>query len=384
MRILLVDDEPDFLEMLARRLRLRGLEVLSAESGPEALECLERREIDVVVLDVRMPEMDGIETLRRIKDSWPRVEVVMLTGHADLDSSLDGMRFGFFDYLTKPVNIEALVAKLRDAYQRGQGNSSGEKSIFSRKLKRHMVVADRLASLGELSASIAHEINNPLAVIGEAAGLLRSRASKTQALPEEFATTVGSTLDAIDRAVERAQRITRSFLRFARSSDSNAREVNLEELAREVIGLTSETASEAGTEVTLEKPAKPLTLRTDVFQLRQVLLNLMINALQAVSHGGNVVVRLDGDAEEVRIAVEDDGPGIPQENLERIFEPFFTTKPEGQGTGLGLAVSRGLVEKLGGRIEVESRPGEGCTFRIRLERGAGEEGRGPEQDRRSV
>jgi signal transduction histidine kinase len=247
-----------------------------------------------------------------------------------------------------------------------------------------MVVADRLASLGELSASIAHEINNPLAVIGEAAGLLRSRASKTPELPEEFAATVASTLDAIDRAVERAQRITRSFLRFARSSDSNAREVDMEDLAREVIGLTSETASEAGTEVTLVKPADPLTLRTDIFQLRQVLLNLMINALQAVSPGGHVVVWLDGDAEEIRIAVEDDGPGIPQENLERIFEPFFTTKPDGQGTGLGLAVSRGLVEKLGGRIEVESRPGEGCTFRISLERGAAEEGRDPEQDRRSV
>jgi signal transduction histidine kinase len=371
MRTLLVDDERDFLEMLAQRLRLRGLEVFTAESGPEALESLEQREIDVVVLDVRMPGMDGVETLRRIKDSWPRVEVVMLTGHADLDSSLDGMRFGFFDYLTKPVNIETLVAKLRDAHQRRQGRSSGENSVFSRKLKRHMVVADRLASLGELSASIAHEINNPLAVIGEAAGLLRSRANKTDALPEELAATLGSTLDAIDRAVERARRITQNFLRFARSSDSTPREVDLEELAREVIGLTSETASESGAEVSLNMRVTPLTLHTDVFQLRQVLLNLMTNALQAVSPGGHVVVRLDGDEKEVRIEVADDGPGIPEENLERIFEPFFTTKPEGQGTGLGLAVSRGLVEKLGGRIEVESRVGEGCVFRVRLDRGAG-------------
>ena len=117
-RILLVDDERDFLEMLAQRLRLRGLELFTAESGPEALECLERQEIDVVVLDVRMPDMDGIETLRRIKDSWPRVEVVMLTGHADLDSSLDGMRFGFFDYLTKPVDINQLATVLQEVTQK--------------------------------------------------------------------------------------------------------------------------------------------------------------------------------------------------------------------------------------------------------------------------
>jgi signal transduction histidine kinase len=368
MRVLIVDDERDFLENLAQRLRLRGLAVSTAASGPDAIAQLQQNEIDVVVLDVRMPGMDGIETLRRIKDSWPRVEVVMLTGHADLESSLDGMRFGFFDYLTKPVEIDALVAKLEDAYRRGQGLNNGNESTFGGKLKHHMIVADRLASLGELSASIAHEINNPLAVIGEAAGLLRSRVAKSPPLPEEVDSTVTSTLDAIERAVERATRITRNFLRFARSSDSVAQDVDLAELAREVIQLTAKTAAHSGAEVALESPDEPLILRTDSFQLRQVLLNLMTNALQAVSSGGHVRVRITSDRDSVVIAIEDDGPGIPDQDLERIFEPFFTTKPDGQGTGLGLAVSRGLVEKLGGRIEVDSRPGNGCVFRVVLDR----------------
>jgi signal transduction histidine kinase len=99
-----------------------------------------------------------------------------------------------------------------------------------------------------------------------------------------------------------------------------------------------------------------------------VLLNLVTNALQAIGHGGRVEIEVDGGPEQVSIAVIDDGPGISDEHIERIFEPFFTTKKEGHGTGLGLAVSRGIVEKLGGRIEVESRPGAGCTFCVVLPR----------------
>ena len=117
-RVLLVDDEVDFLDNLHQRLELRGMPALKASSGAEALATLENEDVDVVVLDVRMPGMDGIETLRRIKEDHPRIEVVMLTGHADLESSLEGMRFGFYDYLTKPVQIETLVSKIHDAHER--------------------------------------------------------------------------------------------------------------------------------------------------------------------------------------------------------------------------------------------------------------------------
>ena len=102
--------------------------------------------------------------------------------------------------------------------------------------------------------------------------------------------------------------------------------------------------------------------------MRQVLLNLVTNAVQAIEKSGRVEIAVGGKSDEVFVEVTDDGPGIPEEDLERIFEPFFTTKEEGKGTGLGLAVSRGIVEKLSGRIEVESRPGSGCTFRVVLPR----------------
>lgn len=368
-RVLLVDDEVDFLASLAQRLTLRGLATSTAASGHDALAILDREPVDVVVLDVRMPGMDGIETLRRIKETHPRVEVVMLTGHADLESSLEGMRFGFFDYLTKPVQLPQLIEKIDDAYRRRCGEQIDDQEAFTDKLQQHMIVADRLSSLGELAASIAHEINNPLAVISESAGWLRSKVGRTGTTAADLEAAVEVALDKIESAIDRAVRISRNFLRFARAPDSHLHDIDLGELAAEVCDLTSKTvaAADIEVEVTLQ-PGADLTVRSDPFQLRQVLLNLVTNAVQAIGKDGRVEIVVGGDAESAHIAVIDDGPGIPEENIERIFEPFFTTKAEGHGTGLGLAVSRGIVEKLNGQIEVDSRPGSGCTFRVVLPR----------------
>ena len=369
-RVLLVDDEVDFLANLGQRLALRGLHVQTASSGPEALKIINSDDIDVVVLDVRMPGMDGIETLRHIKEGRPRVEVVMLTGHADLESSLEGMRFGFFDYLTKPVRLELLIEKIREAHQRGTGERVESASeTFTDKLQEHMIVADRLASLGELAASIAHEINNPLAVISESAGWLRSRIDDEDLSVAQLEASVGAALDKIDSAVERAARISRNFLSFSRAPDTMVREVDLGELATEIRELTMRSAIAANIDIRVDRGRDGEgRVVTDPYQLRQVLLNLVTNALHAVGRDGRVEIVVEGEPTHAGLAVTDNGPGIAEEHLERIFEPFFTTKEEGKGTGLGLAVSRGIVEKLGGRLEVENRPGKGCTFRVVLPR----------------
>lgn len=375
-RVLLVDDEADFLESLGQRLRLRGLPVRTAASGPRALEIIADNPVDVVVLDVRMPGMDGIECLRRIKETHPQIEVVMLTGHADLQTSLEGMRFGFFDYLTKPVRLEHLIEKIQEAFERGRGEQVPANETFTGKLQEHMIVADRLASLGELAASIAHEINNPLAVITESAGWLRSRLERGGISEEELKTTVDRALTKIESAVDRAARISQNFLRFSRGPDTMVRSFDLGDLAAEVRELTLRPAVAANIEINVRRaPAGESTIATDPYQLRQVLLNLVTNALHAIGRDGQVDIVVEGGPEHTSIAVIDTGPGIAEEHIEHIFEPFFTTKEEGHGTGLGLAVSRGIVEKLGGRLEVDNRPGSGCTFRVVLPRCRSEEGR---------
>lgn len=118
MKVLLVDDEAEFLETLVKRLAKRNITALGVQSGEEALEALEKQDVDIVVLDVKMPGMDGIETLREIKRRSPIVEVIMLTGHASLDVAVKGMEYGAFDYLMKPISIDELLYKLEDADQK--------------------------------------------------------------------------------------------------------------------------------------------------------------------------------------------------------------------------------------------------------------------------
>jgi DNA-binding NtrC family response regulator len=123
--VLLVDDEVEFRDLLEKRLRKRNLELLSAGSGEEAIEILSREPVDVVVLDVRMPGMDGRETLREIKRLEPEVEVIMLTGHASVEVALEGMELGAFDYLLKPVSFDELLFKLQDAAEKRRMRSAG-------------------------------------------------------------------------------------------------------------------------------------------------------------------------------------------------------------------------------------------------------------------
>jgi DNA-binding NtrC family response regulator len=118
MKLLLVDDEAEFLHTLMRRMKKRNVDVVGVNSGEEALAYLSANPVDVVVLDVKMPGMDGIETLREIKKAMPITEVIMLTGHANLDVAMEGMEIGAFDYLMKPINIDDLLYKIQDAYNK--------------------------------------------------------------------------------------------------------------------------------------------------------------------------------------------------------------------------------------------------------------------------
>ncbi|KMY67643.1 hypothetical protein AAU61_06955 [Desulfocarbo indianensis] len=365
--LLLVDDERDFLESLARRLSLRGYNVHTAENGPDALAALDATPIDVAVLDVRMPGMDGVTLLKELKRRHGEVEVLILTGHADLEASLQGMQHGLFDYLTKPVDIDRLTAKIEAALARAKGRAASQVRTFSQKMKERMASADRLAVVGTMAASIVHEINNPLAVINESTGYLQTVVGKAE-LPPDLKAKLEMALAKTAAAVDRAKVISRRLLSFARRSDSVAKLVDFQDLAGEVLDLTHKPAEHAKVRVSVRMETGQAKSWLDPYPLRQVLLNLVSNAIQAQDGGGEVEIAIAGGENTVVMAVRDQGPGIPPENMERIFEPFFTTKPEEIGTGLGLPVSRSIVEELGGRLEVESTLGEGTVFKVILPR----------------
>jgi len=368
-RLLIVDDEADFRAALARRLEKRGAVVTQAANGEEALASLAKESVDVVLLDVRMPGMDGLTVLERIRQAHPDTEVILITGNVSTQEGVAGIKAGAFDYLTKPIELEHLVGKIRQAFDKLlRVQEQAKETRFRARMEQQLVAADRLAALGTLSAGTAHEINNPLAIINDAAGWLKSRVAKEPALSADMRRDMDLALGKIENSVKRARQITHQLLTFCRQTDAAIKEFDLSELATEVLDLTRKTAVEFQAETAVVRSSGSLRIWSDPSQVRQVLINLVTNGLQAVGPGGTVSLTISADNDWLEVLVKDNGPGIPPENLDKIFEPFFTTKPPGEGTGLGLSVSRGIVEKLGGRIEVESKLGAGAAFKVVLPR----------------
>ncbi|MDH4204660.1 MAG: response regulator [Desulfobacteraceae bacterium] len=369
IRLLLVDDEDDFRNTLAKRLSKKGISPMQAENGEKALTILENKRVDVVVLDVKMPGMDGIAVLEHIKKKYPKTEVIFLTGHAATQDGVEGIKTGAFDYLSKPIEFEHLFGKIKQAYEKIKREEEKLKEAEFRKyMEEQMMTTERLASLGTLAAGVAHEINNPLAIINESAGWLKLILSKEEMAGIPRKKDFEKALNKIEKGVERAKRITCQLLGFAKKDDSVFAEVDLVELVEEAIHLVKREAANKDIQIVSEIDPDTGTIWSDAYQFRQVLINLLTNAIYATAKGGRITIILEAVGDNVKLTVRDNGQGIPKENMKKIFEPFFSTKPPSEGTGLGLFVTRGIVEKLCGTIEVESRLGDGTSFYVNLPR----------------
>jgi signal transduction histidine kinase len=367
IRLLLVDDETDFRRAIARRLTKRGITPAEAANGEECLRLLAEQPMDVVVLDVKMPGMNGIEVLGRIKEKHPETEVILLTGHSTTPDGVAGIKSGAFDYLTKPIELEQLISKIHQAHDKIlRAAEKKREAAYRVRMEQQMIATERLASLGTLATGVAHEINNPLAIIKESAGWMRLILKNPQMsdIPrrEDFEKAIGK----IETAIERARRITHQLLGSVQRQEAAVVEVHLPSLVAETLELLHREIANRNVSVQREIAPEAETIWSDPYQLRQVLINLLSNAVQASTDEGRIDVRLQAHGEGVALEIADTGKGIPKENLDKIFEPFFSTKPPGEGTGLGLFVTRGIVEKLGGSITVESRLGAGARFRVVL------------------
>lgn len=227
-----------------------------------------------------------------------------------------------------------------------------------REIKEQMRNSNRLAMIGQLSAAVAHEINEPLTSILGFAQL----AARSSGLPVQ----VARDLERIVATSLHAREIVRKLLMFGRKMPQSETRVEANKMVREAIGFFEHRLARAGITLDLELSPEAGEMKVDPAQLRQVVANLFLNAMQATSGGGRITVRTAREGEDVLLGVEDTGCGMSREVLDRIFIPFFTTKEPHQGTGLGLSVVFDIVKSLGGRIEVESRPGHGSRFLVRL------------------
>lgn len=404
LRVMVVDDEPHICNTLTLLLEKHGCRVESFLSGSEVLESFRKGDSDLVLTDVKMPGMDGVEFLGRIRALDPDLPVILMTAYADLDMTVKALKMGAYDFIIKPFDPEYLLAavdkglKYRYLCQLERDHTArlekavAEKTKELQELHAKFIHSEKMAAIGLLSAGIAHEINNPISFIASnlgsmgkyvgrmtdfvawQEGLIESgcspdileeherykRASKIDYVTKEMRLMVEELMEG----VERIKKIVGSLKTFSRKDDNVLVEANLNDLVESTLTIVWNEIKYVAT-VTRELGDIP-PINCFPSQLNQVIVNLLINAAQALEQQGEITIRTWHDGESVFLSVADTGQGIPAENLERIFEPMFTTKEPGKGTGLGLSIVHDIVRTHNGEITVASEPGRGTTFTVRL------------------
>ena len=234
-------------------------------------------------------------------------------------------------------------------------------------MNEQIVETGKLASVGELAAGIAHEINNPVAIMVEEAGWIEDLLGEEESKPGENIEEFRRALKQIKNQGRRCKEITHKLLSFARKTDARVQEVQINDVMEEMVALSAQRAKFSNVLINTTLDEKLPIVRVSQSELQQVLLNLINNAMDAMEKkGGRLDLTTQTDGTFITIFVADNGPGIPRANLDRVFDPFFTTKPVGKGTGLGLSICYGIIKKMGGDITVRSVVNMGTTFRIQI------------------
>jgi len=405
--------------------------VVAVEEGKKAEQILEREEFDAIVADILLPGLNGIELLALLREKGYKLPVILITGAPGLETAIQAIKLGAYEYLTKPIDnqqflkaVERAVAFQRlvkekerleqenQLYQKRleEQNQRLEDLVWERtrkleqsleELKRtqdKLIQSEKMASIGALTAGITHEINNPMAYVKSNLEQIKEYAraiilflqelfqrleplgKNAQAELKQFLDEIYQKAEELDiwyilsdceqiisetqEGVERVIGIIRDLRQFTHPNHDVVGEARLEELLETAINLTW-NAIKYKAELIREYAQLP-PLKCYPRLLTQVFVNLLVNACQAIEKQGKIWVRTFKQNGYYCVQVEDTGCGISKENLNKIFDPFFTTKEVNKGTGLGLSISYGIVQKHQGKIEVESEPGKGTIFTVKI------------------
>lgn len=402
--ILIVDDEDQIRHLFAASLSDR-YECATAASANEALELLAIKSYELVITDMMMPGRNGIELLRDIKARYPDTAVIIVSGIDRPQRLRDALRIGASDYLIKPCELEALAISSERAidrrnlqltarqYKADLEKQNAELAIRKTELERlqaQIIHSEKMASVGQLVAGIAHELNNPAGFIYGNLDLLKERLTDVHDLLAVYEKVpVPANLEPLVRAIKvricyekltadldsmvadclegavRINDVVQNLRLFSRLDEAEVKLVDVHEGIDSTLRLLSRYYSSGRIDLHRVYGDLPL-VNCYASQLNQVWMNLLVNAAQAVTGHGSVTVstRLEGDV--VAVSISDTGCGIPPDHLSRIFDPFYTTKPVGEGTGLGLSISYGIIERHGGTIKVASTIGGGTTFTVSI------------------
>jgi len=369
--ILLVDDEPDIRDVLDIYLTDLGYTVHTAENGEAALQTFHRIVPAIVLSDIKMPGMDGIELLRRIKAEAPTTEVIMLTGHGDMALAIDSLKLEATDFITKPINDDMLAVALRRAEERIEmrqqlkAYTENLEQIAEEK-SRQLLEVENLAAVGRAASELAHTIKN-------IAGALKGGIYVMQrGIEDDNRDYLMRGWGMVEGNIDKIKNLAMDLLDFGKSGNLNFRPDTPLRPVDEALELLRHRAAESNITFTVNTAADWKPLPIDSESLYRCLVNLLQNAIEAFEEesarreGREIVVEaMPSEDGGVIYKVCDNGPGMDAETQQQIFKGFFSTKGT-RGTGIGLMMTKRIVERHGGKIELIAGRGTGTCFTIQL------------------
>ncbi|TAL31951.1 MAG: hybrid sensor histidine kinase/response regulator [Alphaproteobacteria bacterium] len=377
LEILIIDDNKVDREAIRRALKGLGYGeravIHDADSGRGGLEFIARRNVDCVFLDYRLPDMDGLALLKQLYDpktDLAKSPIVMLTGQGSEAVMLEALRWGAQDYLLKdnitPAALNIALKKAQELFELKQNRRLAEEQLH------HM---RKLEAVGQLTSGIAHDFNNLLTVVLGNLHLLKEKVeAKPDKIDPEYVLKKIHTMETVAR---NGADLIKRLMVFTRQRPLQHQVVNVNDCIRNALEILKRSLGET-IEIEMKPAKEPWPVLIDPEEFGNVLINMAVNARDAMPKGGRLTIATQNMAIEASreikagnytlVTVSDTGTGMTPEVAQRIFEPFFTTKPAGEGTGLGLSMAYGFVKQSNGHISVESRENAGTTFRIYLPR----------------
>jgi len=373
--VLLVDDEPSIRLTMGEFLKRAGYTVLLAPDYDTAVTH-NADGLDVAVIDINLPGKSGVHLLQKLQTADVYIPVIMITGEPNLSVIPEIVRSGAYDFIPKPIVKDVLLSAVARAAEKKRLTDEKRRleheiKLYAEELEmrvaertaelvethKRLVQQERIAALGRAAAQVAHEVKNPLAGLLLYSLHLKSKIDKSS---ESEAALVDKIVETINHLIDTVERI----LGFARPIAITPRSANLNQIVNDVLELLRPqiTANDIDVHVSLSEQAAPAII--DESSMRGALMNLILNAVEAMPQGGRLTITSDRNEQGLRLEISDTGHGISEEAVKDIFEPFYTTKE--QGLGLGMPYAKKIIEQHGGNITCNSRPGEGTTIRIAL------------------
>lgn len=373
-KLLFVDDEPNVISGLKRQLNklLKDYDMVGVNSAKDALQLIEKTAFDTIVLDIRMPGMDGIELLALLKSNEKTkfIPVIILTGCAERELKRKALDLGAYDFVNKPADPYELAARLKGSLRmKSYEDQLRDQNII---LEQQLFQSQKMELMGLLANSVAHDLNNILAAISGYTELASLKVSDIKGVKENLSLAM--------KSCDHGASLVKQILWLGRSSNSECELHDLKDIINESLMLLAVIIPKE-IEIIWAKPHKTCNVSVDQTQMIQVLMNLITNAMHAMKDTGTLSIDIScsepvRDVEQLseplnhglyhKISVNDTGSGMDQATIDRIFGSFYTTKPKGKGTGIGLSVVNRIVKRFGGHVTVESTVGVGTTFHVYL------------------